>query len=115
MSTSKNTSKESEKKSLKLGTIFVNPETIKFIEGEGNYSIVHFDDGSKRLSCRTLKYFENLLKNFPFIRPSKSYLINTTYIKAVELKSNKSIILHDDIAIGISRRNVPIMKAYFNL
>ena len=115
MSTQKTASIGPEKKSLKLGTTFVNPPTIKFIEGEGNYSIVHFEDGTKKLSCRTLKYFQNLLKHICFIRPSKSYLVNTNYIKTVEIKSNKSIILDDDLAIGISRRNVPVMKAYFNL
>ena len=115
MSTKKHTLRDTEKKSLKLGTTLVDPCKIKFIEGEGNYSIVHFEDGGKRLSCRTLKYFEHLLKDIPFIRPSKSYLVNTNYVKSVELKSNKSIILQDDIAIGISRRNVPVMKSYFKL
>lgn len=115
MPTRKKSNNEAEKKTLKLGTTFVNPLNIKYIEGEGNYSIVYFNDGTKKLSCRTLKYFQNLLKNIPFVRPSKSFLVNTQYIKSVEVKSNKTIILEDDVAIGISRRNVPVMKAYFNL
>jgi two-component system LytT family response regulator len=100
---------------IKLGTKFIVPSEIKYIEGEGNYSILHFTNGEKILSCRTLKYFETLLEKIPIIRPSKSYLVNVTHVKSVELKSKKSIIMNDEFAIGISRRNVPLMKAYFNL
>ena len=99
---------------LKLGTKFIVPTEIKYIEGQGNYSILHFSTGEKMLSCRTLRYFENLLHNLPIIRPSKSYLVNAEHVKLVEFKTKKKIIMNDDFAIGISRRNVPVMKAYFN-
>ena len=115
MSTPKNNNNKPEQKALKIGATFVNPLEITFIAGVGNYSMIHFKDGTQKLTCRTLKYFEKLLLDIPFIRPSKSFLVNPHYIKSVELKTNKTIILGDDNAIGISRRNVAVMKAYFSL
>jgi DNA-binding LytR/AlgR family response regulator len=100
---------------LKLGNLYVNPVDIKYIKGVGNYSILHFNNGDKKLSCRTLKYLESLLTTIALVRPSKSYLVNCAYIKSVDLKLSKSIILTDDFVIGISRRNIPMMKEFFNL
>jgi DNA-binding LytR/AlgR family response regulator len=100
---------------LKIGSILVNPADIKYIKGVGNYSILHFTNGDQKLACRTLKYIQSLLTTISFVRPSKSYLINKAFIKSVEIKNEKKIILDDDFEIGISRRNIPVIKEYFKL
>lgn len=95
-----------EKLLINLGTFKVCPSSILFIRGEGNYSNIFLNDGRKVLSCRTLKFYENLLQEFGFIRPSKSALINPTSISSIDLKTAKVIKLTNDANISISRRQV---------
>jgi two-component system LytT family response regulator len=99
--------------SISLGAINVLSSDILFIRGEGNYSNFFLKDGRKILSCRTLKYFANLLIEQGFIRPSKSALINPSAIVHIDFKSQKSIRLVNEEVISISRRQVRPLKEYF--
>jgi two-component system LytT family response regulator len=103
----------SDPSSISLGAINVLSSEILFIRGEGNYSNFFLKDGRKILSCRTLKYFANLLVQDGFIRPSKSALINPSAIAHIDFKSQKSIRLINDQVISISRRQVGPLKEYF--
>jgi two-component system LytT family response regulator len=98
---------------IALGAISVLSSEILFIRGEGNYSNFFLKDGRKILSCRTLKYFANLLSEDGFIRPSKSALINPTAIVHIDFKSQKTIRLVNEEVISISRRQVRPLKEYF--
>jgi DNA-binding LytR/AlgR family response regulator len=96
-----------------LGTLSIHSSDILFIRGEGNYSNFFLKDGRKILSCRTLKYFANLLSKDGFIRPSKSALINPSAIVHIDFKSQKTIRLVNEEVISISRRQVRPLKEYF--
>jgi two-component system LytT family response regulator len=102
-----------EPNTISLGAISVHASEILFIRGEGNYSNFFLKDGRKILSCRTLKYFVNLLEDEGFIRPSKSALINLSAIAHVDFKSQKSIRLVNEHVIAISRRQVRPLKEFF--
>jgi DNA-binding LytR/AlgR family response regulator len=86
---------------------------ILLVRGEGNYSHVIMKDGRKFLSCRTLKYFADVLEHGGFIRPSKSALINPAAIQHIDFKSQKSIRLINNEIIPISRRKVRSMRMLF--
>ncbi len=86
---------------------------ILLVRGEGNYSHVILKDGRKFLSCRTLKYFADLLEQGGFIRPSKSALINPAAIRHIDFKSQKAIRLVNDEVIPISRRKVRTIRQLF--
>jgi DNA-binding LytR/AlgR family response regulator len=103
----------SDPSSISLGAINVLSSEILFIRGQGNYSNFFLKDGRKILSCRTLKYFANLLVQDGFIRPSKSALINPSAIAHIDFKSQKSIRLINDQVFSISRRQVGPLKEYF--
>jgi two-component system LytT family response regulator len=102
-----------EPSTITLGAISVLSSDILFIRGEGNYSNFFLKDGRKILSCRTLKYFANLLSEDGFIRPSKSSLINPSAIVHIDFKSQKTIRLVNEELISISRRQVRPLKEYF--
>jgi len=103
-----------EKLLINLGTFKVCPSCILFIRGEGNYSNIFLKDGRKVLSCRTLKFFETLLQDYGFIRPSKSALVNPTCISSVDLKYGKVIKLTNDVNISISRRQVRPLRDFLS-
>jgi hypothetical protein len=68
------------------------------------------NDGSKIVSCRTLKYFEPFLLERGFIRPSKSAIVNVNAIQAIDFNIQKSIRLNNEIQIPISRRQIKPLK-----
>jgi two-component system, LytTR family, response regulator len=51
------------------------------LKGNGNFTDIYFSDGTKKMVCRFLKHFDELLDN-PFIRIHKSHIINLNYIKS---------------------------------
>jgi two-component system LytT family response regulator len=86
---------------------------ILHIEGEGNYSRFYLKDGSKLISCRTLKYFEPHLLERGFIRPSKSAIVNMNAIEAIDFNILKSIRLINNQQVPISRRQIKPLKEFF--
>ncbi len=51
------------------------------LKGNGNFTDIYFKDGTKKMVCRFLKHFDELLDR-PFIRIHKSHIINLSYIKS---------------------------------
>lgn len=62
------------------GFEIVNIRDILYCEAEDNFTRFYFDAGTPQLICRTLKYFEDVLKDYKFIRIHRSYLINPEYV-----------------------------------
>ncbi|CAG5005177.1 hypothetical protein DYBT9275_03530 [Dyadobacter sp. CECT 9275] len=62
-------------------TIFLTPDVITFLEGEGNYTFIYTNNGKKYLVSKTLKSLSEHL-NDNFIRVHKSYLVNSEYVVA---------------------------------
>jgi two-component system, LytTR family, response regulator len=62
------------------GFEIVNIRNILYCEAEDNFTRFYFENGQPQLICRTLKYFEDLLKPYRFLRIHRSYLINPEYV-----------------------------------
>jgi two-component system LytT family response regulator len=86
------------------GFEIVNIRTILYCEAEDNFTKFYFDaegtrEGKPLLICRTLKYFEDVLKDSGFIRTHRSYLINPDFVIRyskgkggyVTMKNNKEL------------------------
>lgn len=93
------------KKQVILPTIegfeVVKMENIVRLQGNGNFTDVYLNDKSRKMVCRFLKYFEEILP-YPFIRIHKSHIINIEYIKSYHKNSGGYVILEDDNEIEIS-------------
>lgn len=50
------------------------------LKGNGNFTDIFFTNGSKKMVCRFLKHFDELLDK-PFIRIHKSHIININFVK----------------------------------
>lgn len=77
----------------------VKMEEIVRLRGNGNFTDLYLHSGSKKMACRFLKHFSEILP-LPFIRVHKSHIINLNCVKSY----NKGgiITLNDDTEIEVS-------------
>ncbi len=66
---------------------FIRTENIFYIEAEGNYLMLHHEDG-RDLFRSTMGSVEDELNPNRFIRVHRSYIVNSVYIKNVAYLSN---------------------------
>lgn len=79
----------------------VKMENIIRLQGNGNFTDIYLTDKSKKMVCRFLKHFTEILP-YPFIRIHKSHIINTNFIKSYHKSSGGYIVLEDGSEIEIS-------------
>lgn len=79
----------------------VKMEDILRLKGNGNFTDVHLRDGSKRMVCRFLKHFTDILP-FPFIRIHKSHVINIHFVKAYHKSAGGYIVMNDGAEVELS-------------
>jgi two-component system, LytTR family, response regulator len=72
-------------------------------ESEVNYTRFFLNNKEKILVSKTLKHFENELKDYGFIRVHQSHLININEIKNIDTSSNVINLINSDKVIPISR------------
>lgn len=53
------------------------------LEGEGNYTLFHFSDGSQLMVSLTLKKMESRLSSKVFVRLHKKNIINLLYLEGI--------------------------------
>ncbi|WP_281636672.1 LytR/AlgR family response regulator transcription factor [Flavobacterium marginilacus] len=77
----------------------VKMEEIIRLRGNGNFTDLYLHNGSKKMACRFLKHFSEILP-LPFIRVHKSHIINLNCVKSY----NKGgiITLNDSTEIEVS-------------
>jgi len=76
-------------------------ENIIHFEADGNFTNIYLNDGSKRMACRFLKYFEDILQH-PFVRIHRSHLININYLKAYHKGNGGVVTLFNNKEIDVS-------------
>ena len=103
-----------EKQQLILPTLqgfdVVKTEDIVRLQADGNFTQVFFNDGSKKMVCRFLKHFDDLLET-PFVRVHRSLIINAHFVKSYH--KNGEIILNDEVEIEVSGTYKENFLAFF--
>lgn len=77
----------------------VGMKDIVRLRGNGNFTDLYLMNGSKKMVCRFLKHFSEILP-LPFLRVHKSHIINLHFVKSY----NKGgfLTLHDGAEIEVS-------------
>jgi len=77
----------------------VKMEEIVRLRGNGNFTDLYLANGSKKMVCRFLKHFSDILP-YPFMRVHKSHIINVNFVKTY----NKGgfVTLFDEAEVEIS-------------
>ena len=87
------------------GFEIVDIHTILYCEAADNFTRFHLEGtATPLLICKTLKYFEEILKDHRFLRIHRSYLINPDYVirytkgkgGSVTMKNNKELEISAD-------------------
>jgi len=75
---------------------------ILFCEAEDNFTRFHFETGNPLLICRTLKYFEDILKDHRFIRIHRSHMINPDHVIRYAKGKGGSVTMKNNRELEIS-------------
>ena len=79
----------------------VKMEDIVRLRGNGNFTDIYLQDGSKKMVCRFLKHFSEVLP-LPFIRVHKSHIININCVTSYHKGAGGYVTLHDQSEVEIS-------------
>lgn len=91
----------------------ISPDNIIYLEADVNYSILYFENGKKKVSSFTLKYYENKEEINHFLRIHRSYLLNPDYIVSIYKKGHNSYIkMANGKEIRVSRRKRGLLANY---
>ena len=82
---------------------------IVMLEAEANYTYLHLLNGKKILISRTMKLFNNLLKDHPFTRIHRSFIVNESHLKSYDA-DKECIMLSNNMEATISRRKKRTLK-----
>ncbi len=81
-------------------------------EAQDNFTQFHLKSGKKLLICRTLKFYEECLVDFDFVRIHKSHLINMQYVIKYTKGKGGFITMSDGSQVDVSpnKRDEFLMK-----
>lgn len=73
------------------------------IQANDNFSDFHLTNGSRKVICRTLKHYEELLSDFGFLRVHKSHLVNLQYVKRYIKGKGGQLIMTDNSEVEVAQ------------
>lgn len=88
----------------KFGYRIVELDTIRFLEADSNYTIIHLSSLDKIVSSKSLGEYEKILDPKLFFRIHKSHVINLNYLAGFSSYQGYFAILDDHTKLSISRR-----------
>ncbi|MES2733759.1 MAG: LytTR family DNA-binding domain-containing protein [Bacteroidota bacterium] len=71
-------------------------------QANDNFTDFYMANGSKILICRTLKFYEDILSDFDFLRVHKSHLINLQQVKKYIRGKGGQVIMADNSVVDVS-------------
>ncbi len=94
-----------EKRKVVIPTIegfeLVKMEEIIRLQGNGNFTDIHLIDGTKKMACRFLKHYQEILPS-PFLRVHKSHIINLNFVESYNKSMGGYVILEGKKEVYIS-------------
>jgi hypothetical protein len=96
--------------STQHGYEMVYIKDIMYCTADGSYTHFHFVSGEKSIVSKNLKYNENLLKGYSFIRGHNTAQVNLRFVKRIDRTGGGSIIMEDDKALPIASGHCLLCK-----
>ena len=89
---------------------------ILYCSANGNYSVIHLNDGIKYMTSKSLKCVGLKLKEFGFFTIDKSFVVNILFIKSITQDRNARVLLDDCTELKVSRnRKSALMDLLFGI
>lgn len=89
---------------------FVNPANIIRCESSNNYTTFFLDNSEKLIVSKPIYEYEELLKDYGFIRCHQSHLVNKRIIKSWVKEDGGYLLLDGNIQIPISKQKKEYIK-----
>lgn len=90
----------------------IDVNDILFCKADDNYTEIHMES-SKKLVSKTLKYFEDILTEYSFIRIHKSYLVNVNSIIKYKKGKGGSVLVSNGKEILVSSSKKANLLSFF--
>lgn len=95
------------------GFKIVDPNNFVYLEGEGNYTTIVFEDGTKYVDTKTIGIYEDMLDPQRFFRIHKSHMVNVLFVKEYLNDGGHFVVMKDNTKLTISRLRVPQFLEFF--
>lgn len=83
---------------------WVRMADVVMCNANSNYTNIFLIDGTCILISKTLKYFEDTLSEYNFLRVHHSYIVNLHHIKRIDKSEGDVVILSNNLSAPISTR-----------
>jgi len=94
---------------------FIKPEDIVYIKADNSYSELYLENGKQMIVSRSIKNFEDGLKENPcFCRIHKSYLINTQFVDKYDKSNGGWVTLSNKKELPISSEKIDDFMGLIN-
>lgn len=87
----------------------VKMEQILRLKGNGNFTDIYLTDGTKKMVCRFLRHFEDILP-FPFMRVHKSHIINMHHVKSYNKGGYILLDDHSEVELSVTYKEQFLKK-----
>ena len=84
------------------GLCFEKVKKILYLEANGNYTTLHFEDGKQTLVCRTLRDIEAMLPQESFVRIHRSHTVNLKHLKKYVRGKGGYVVLYNGASLSVS-------------
>lgn len=91
----------------------ISTADILYCKADDNYTEIYLTTNKKKLVSKTLKYFEDILKDTSFARVHKSYLVNVNEVVKYMKGKGGSVILSNGKEIMVSASKKSNLLSYF--
>lgn len=81
--------------------VYIND--IMYCMANGSYTRFHFKQTEPLLVSKNLKYYENILDGYGFVRTHNTTLVNLHYVKTIERANGGAIIMEDERSLPVSK------------
>jgi len=91
----------------------INTADILYCKADDNYTEIYLNTNKKKLVSKTLKYFEDTLKDTSFARVHKSYLVNVNEVVKYRKGKGGSVVLSNGKEVMVSASKKSNLLSYF--
>ncbi|WP_203256362.1 LytR/AlgR family response regulator transcription factor [Hyunsoonleella ulvae] len=91
----------------------LNTADILYCKADDNYTEIYLNNDKRKIVSKTLKYFEDALKDSGFSRVHKSYLVNVNEVVKYQKGKGGSVILSNGKEIMVSASKKADLLSFF--
>ncbi|MEW4923592.1 LytTR family DNA-binding domain-containing protein [Algibacter sp. 2305UL17-15] len=91
----------------------LNTADILYCKADDNYTEIYLNNNKRKIVSKTLKYFEEALRDSSFARVHKSYLVNVNEVVKYQKGKGGSVVLSNGKEVVVSASKKSGLLSYF--